>query len=205
MKLKTAKRNGILAAAGCAALLVAGLTAHAESAKWLTDFEQAKKQARETERPILVNFSGSDWCGWCIRLDKEVLSQAEFKTYAKDNLVLFNADFPRSTKLPEKEAKQNQKLARQFGVQGFPTVFLVAADGKTAIAKTGYQPGGAKNYVDHIAALITDHEAKNDGKQDAAATTTPKGPKPNEYDAENDRHWNADHGHWHPGRPPAGK
>ncbi len=170
---------------------------------WHDDFEKAKTEAAKTGRPILVNFSGSDWCGWCIRLDKEVFSKDAFKKYAKDNLILFNADFPQNTKLPKKEAEQNQKLAQQFGIPGFPTVLLLASDGKTVIAKTGYQQGGPEKYIKHLAGLIMNHKMKKSGKQDAEAT--PKKPKPNEYDAENNRYWNADHGHWHPGRPPAAK
>lgn len=182
------------------------LAVHSASAGmegWLNDFAKAKAEAERTGRPILVNFSGSDWCGWCIRLDNEVLSKAAFKTYAKDNLVLFNADFPRNVKLPEKEAKQNEELAQQFGLQGFPTVLLVEADGKTVIARTGYRPGGPTGYVEHLAELIADHKANDSGAESAAEATTPKTPKPNQYDAENDRYWNADHGHWHPGRPSA--
>ena len=88
---------------------------------WVDDFEQAKKLAAEKGVPILVNFSGSDWCGWCIRLDREVFGEAEFKKYAAENLVLFIADFPRRKELPEKTAKQNRDLAEKIGIMGFPT------------------------------------------------------------------------------------
>ncbi len=158
---------------------------------WLTDFEQARKQAAEKSRPILVNFSGSDWCGWCIRLDNEVLDQAEFKAYAKDNLVLFIADFPRQKKLPEQTERQNRALLERYGVRGFPTVLLVNAKGDV-IGRTGYRPGGAQAYVEHIKALVAE------GKAEPPART----PEPYEYDAENDRYWHPGHGHWHRGRPP---
>jgi len=121
---------------------------------WLRDFEAAKKAAGEKKRPILVDFSGSDWCGWCMKLDKEVLSQKAFKDYAKDNLVLFVADFPQKKKLPEMETKQNEKLAKTYKVRGFPTVLLLDAEGKT-LAETGYKPGGAEKYVAHIKELLT--------------------------------------------------
>ncbi|MCA9777431.1 MAG: thioredoxin family protein, partial [Candidatus Eremiobacteraeota bacterium] len=62
---------------------------------WLTDWEAAKAQAQRTNKPILINFTGSDWCGWCIRLKKEVFSQEEFKSWAGQKVVLFEADFPR--------------------------------------------------------------------------------------------------------------
>lgn len=177
--------------------------AQAASEGWLTDFEQAQAQAKETRRPILVNFSGSDWCGWCIKLDKEVLQESKFKSYAKDNLVLFNAGFPRKKALPEKEAKQNQGLAERYSIEGFPTVLLLDTKG-AVIARTGYRPGGPTGYVEHLSELIAAHKTEASGAESAAGATTPKTPKSNEYDAENDRYWNADHGHWHPGRPPAG-
>lgn len=166
MKQKTRiKRSIIITAIG---LIFAVQTVWAGMEGWLNDFEEAKTQAAKTGRPILVNFSGSDWCGWCIRLDKEVLSKNAFKNYAKDNLVLFNADFPRSTKLPEMEAKQNAELAEQFEIQGFPTLLLLEADGKTVIAKTGYQKGGAENYVKHIKELLSDYQERKSGAQDTA-------------------------------------
>ena len=125
----------------------------AAAAVWLRDFEAAKRAAGEMKRPILVDFSGSDWCGWCMKLDKEVLSQKAFREYAKDNLVLFVADFPRKKQLPEPEVKQNKELARTYKVRGFPTVLLLDAEGKT-LGETGYQPGGAEKYVTHIKHLI---------------------------------------------------
>ena len=121
--------------------------------KWETDFEKAKAEAVRRNVPILVNFSGSDWCGWCIRLDGEVFSKDGFKAFAKGNLVLFQADFPMKKKLPEQISKQNKALAEKYGVKGYPTVLLLDKKGKL-LARTGYQPGGAKKYVKHIKELI---------------------------------------------------
>ena len=122
--------------------------------QWMTDFDAAKQKAKEENKHILIDFSGSDWCGWCIKLDKEVFSQKEFKSYAKENLILVLADFPRDrSKQTEEVQKQNKKLAEEFKVDGFPTVFLLGPDGKT-VAQTGYQAGGAEAYVDHIKKLI---------------------------------------------------
>lgn len=120
---------------------------------WLTDFAKAQKTAAEKKLPILVDFSGSDWCGWCIKLDKEVFSQEDFKKFAKDNLVLFLADFPRRKQLPDAEGKQNEELAAKYQVEGFPTVLLLDASGKV-LAQTGYQSGGAAAYVKHIKQLL---------------------------------------------------
>lgn len=127
--------------------------AEAEKDLWLTDFEQAKKTAVAKKVPILVNFTGSDWCGWCMRLDKEVFSREAFKSYSKESLVLLKIDFPRKIKLPDGTVAANGKLADQFGIQGFPTIVLLDAEGKE-ITRTSYRQGGAEAYVDHLKALL---------------------------------------------------
>ena len=120
---------------------------------WLTDLEQAKKTAAEKKLPILADFSGSDWCGWCIKLDSEVFSKKEFKDFARGNLVLFMADFPRTKKQDEKTRKQNAELMKKYEVEGFPTVLMMDAEGKV-FARTGYEPGGAAAYIAHLKELI---------------------------------------------------
>ena len=122
---------------------------------WTTDFEEAKRMAAEKGVPILADFAGSDWCGWCIRLDREVFTQKVFKEYAGTNLVLFLADFPAKKRQPENVAKQNRKLQEKYGIQGFPTVILLDKSGKV-IARTGYRRGGADAYIEHIKKLIED-------------------------------------------------
>ena len=107
-----------------------------KKAVWLTDFETATKKAAELDQPILADFTGSDWCIWCIRLDEQVLSEKAFKDFAKDNLVLFKADFPQRKKQDEDVKKQNQELLKKYGVRGFPTVLLLDAKGKV-LARTG--------------------------------------------------------------------
>lgn len=120
---------------------------------WLTDFEAAKKLAAEKNVPILADFSGSDWCGWCIKLDNEVFSKDVFKEYAKDNVILFLADFPSRKPQPEEVKKQNEALKNKYGIRGFPTVLLLDAEGKV-LERTGYQQGGAEAYVEHIKDLL---------------------------------------------------
>ncbi|MFT5241419.1 MAG: thioredoxin-related protein [Candidatus Promineifilaceae bacterium] len=120
---------------------------------WLTDFDAAKKLAAEKNVPILADFSGSDWCGWCIKLDKEVFQKDNFKTYAKDNVVLFLADFPNKGKQTDAVKKQNKGLAETYKVQGFPTVLLLGADGKV-LGRTGYKPGGPDAYITHVKSLL---------------------------------------------------
>lgn len=133
--------------------LVLGSTSFAADVEWLTDFDKAKELAAEKELPILVNFSGSDWCRWCVKLSDEVLTHDEFAEYASENLVLFVADFPRFSEQDEDEAAQNQELADTYGIRGFPTVLLLDAEGNL-LAQTGYQQGGPEAYVTHLQGLL---------------------------------------------------
>ena len=127
--------------------------APAKSEKWLDDFTAAKAAAKKDGRPILANFTGSDWCPWCIKLEKEIFSQKAFQDYASSNVVLFMADFPRQKHLPPKVQEQNEKLQAEYKIQGFPTVLLLDADGQV-IGQTGYQKGGAEPFVANLKELI---------------------------------------------------
>lgn len=129
---------------------------------WITDFEEATAQATQRGIPVLANFSGSDWCGWCIKLGREVFSEKDFATFAQTGLILFLADFPAKTVLPEKLRAQNERLAQEYAVRGFPTVLLLDPKG-AVLARTGYRPGGATSYVDHLKKLI-----KQDGEPEKA-------------------------------------
>ena len=124
---------------------------------WLTDFTRAKEVAAQQNKIILADFSGSDWCGWCIKLDQEVFGKKIFKQYAEKNLVLLFLDFPRSKSQSQGLKKQNRELLKEYGVRGFPTVLLLDQDGEV-IAKTGYRRGGAKAYVEHLKKLIESTE-----------------------------------------------
>ncbi|RMH74053.1 MAG: thioredoxin family protein [Gemmatimonadetes bacterium] len=121
--------------------------------EWQTDFAKAQNQANQQGKYLLLNFSGSDWCVWCRRLNDEVFSQPEFKTYARQHLVLAVADFPRYQHLPENLKRQNERLKATYGVKGFPTVILFNPKGEF-VTQTGYQHGGAAAYVKHLKAFI---------------------------------------------------
>ncbi len=110
----------------------------AEPGQWTMDFEAAKKVAAEKDLPIIMNFTGSDWCHWCIHMDKEVFAKDGWKTYAKDNAVLVLLDFPRDPmKVPKRYKEQNEKLKNTYQVQGFPTYFVLDSDGETVLGKLG--------------------------------------------------------------------
>lgn len=121
--------------------------------EWLVNYSQALELAEEYKKPILINFTGSDWCIWCKRLSKEVFSEKDFIDYARENLILLKLDFPKSIQQSSEEKRQNESLANQFGIQGFPTILILDSKGKE-IARTGYQPGGSEQYVKHLRSLI---------------------------------------------------
>ncbi len=120
---------------------------------WMTDYEAALERAEEVGRPVLVNFTGSDWCPPCIRLEAEVFSQPEFRRFAEKELVLLIVDFPRRKELPSELQQQNQELAERYGIRGFPTIVLLNHEG-AVIGQTGYRPGGVEKYVEHLEGLL---------------------------------------------------
>ena len=123
----------------CAALLaLVSLTSAEAKNGWLTNFKEAQEQAKSSKKLVLVDFTGSDWCGWCIKLDKEVFSTPEFQEYASKNLVLMEADFPRRKDLPSEVKAQNERLAQDLGIQGFPTLVVFDSEGKK-LAEFGYE------------------------------------------------------------------
>jgi len=124
------------------ALLLAG----DDHSAWLTDWNKAATSAKKHKRLILTDFTGSDWCGWCIKLKKEVFNTAEFKAWAKDNVVLLELDFPRRTKQADELKAQNQKLMKKYGIRGFPTILFLDADGNKK-GKMGYMKGGPKAWI----------------------------------------------------------
>ncbi|MDA3799295.1 MAG: thioredoxin family protein [Kiritimatiellae bacterium] len=121
---------------------------------WTTYSKAALDKAKKENKYILMDFTGSDWCGWCIKLDKEVFSKPEFITYATNNLVCIEVDFPSKKKLSPEQKKINDKLAQDYGVRGFPTIYILKPDGKTVAGKTGYQAGGSAAYVKHLQDII---------------------------------------------------
>lgn len=137
-------------------LMLVGLgvsVAEVAELEWLTDFEEAKTLAAEKGLPILADFTGSDWCGFCIRLKDEVFETEPFGSYAAENLVLLQLDFPMRKKLPEALQAQNEELRVHFGVRGFPTIVLMDAEGEE-LARTGYRRGGPGPYIEHLKELL---------------------------------------------------
>ncbi len=124
-----------------------------EPGTWIDNWEKAIQTATAEDKLILVNFTGSDWCGWCIKLAKEVFDHNEFKDYAKENLVMLKLDFPRNIPQSSELISQNRQLQEHFGIRGYPTILLVNGEGEE-VARTGYQQGGAAKYVEHLKDLV---------------------------------------------------
>ena len=107
-------------------------------AGWSEDYKGSLSKAKEEKKKVLLDFTGSDWCGWCIKLDKEVFSQDEFKKLAEKELVLVELDYPRSKTLPEELKKQNAGLKDKFKIDGYPTIIQVSSSGRELKRWVGY-------------------------------------------------------------------
>ena len=135
--------------------LLTGLTllqARGEEPKWLTDVPKAQAEAKTEHKLVMLDFTGSDWCGWCIKLHKEVFSQPEFADYAKKNLVLVEVDFPRTKQQSEALKKANQALQAKYKVEGYPTIIVLNGEGKK-VGELGYEPGGPKTFIAELEKL----------------------------------------------------
>jgi protein disulfide-isomerase len=129
---------------------------------WLVNVEEAYELSKKTNKPILANFTGSDWCGWCKKLSAEVFDTDEFNEWAKDNVILLELDFPRRTKLPQQQEVQNRSLQQAFKVTGFPTIWMFdlnkSEEDKSfqlqAYGKTGYVRGGPEKYTKELDKMV---------------------------------------------------
>jgi len=122
------------------------VTALAHGASWLTDLNAGRAQAAKEGKNLLINFTGSDWCQWCIKLNQEIFSQPEFDVFASKNLVLVEVDFPKRKAQAAATQKANATLLTQFKVEEFPTLIVVNPQGKI-VHRRGYLPGGPKPFV----------------------------------------------------------
>jgi thioredoxin-related protein len=137
-------------------LLILGLTTNVT---WLGDFSEAKQEAFKLHKLILINFSGSDWCGPCIRERKEILENEAFTKYAAENLVLVRADFPRQKKnqLSKEQTKRNELLADKYNPDGkFPYTLLVDGNGKVLKDWDGFPDESPEQFVKQINSYSAD-------------------------------------------------
>lgn len=127
--------------------------AFAHASGWLESFPEATARATREGKPILVQFTGSDWCHWCRVLDAEVFNTPHFKNWAQERVVLLLLDFPRRKKLPPALQAQNRALVQHYGVQGYPTVLFLTPDG-TKIGESGYRKGGPRNWIAEAESIL---------------------------------------------------
>ncbi|MEC3907064.1 thioredoxin family protein [Tamlana sp. 2201CG12-4] len=133
---------------------------NAQELKWYADINKALEVAGKENKTLMLFFTGSDWCGWCKRLQREVFNTSDFEVWSK-NVVLVELDFPRRTVLDEATRTQNYQLQKIFRVRGYPAVFFVNAekmdDGRTnlkSLGRTGYVHGGAKKWIDVANSIV---------------------------------------------------
>jgi protein disulfide-isomerase len=141
LRVKNLLLTGLLASG-----LLFSASARAESA-WTTDYKKAQEEAKANHKLVLLDFTGSDWCGFCFQLDKAILSQPQFKDYASKNLVLVEIDFPRRKSQSLETRKQNQELAERYQVEGFPTLVVLNGEGKTIWRYDGLYTGGLAAFL----------------------------------------------------------
>jgi len=120
---------------------------------WLNDYKKAQQEAKASNKFLLLDFTGSDWCGWCKRLEQEILSQSQFENYARENLVLLEVDFPRAKPQSPELRKQNQELAQQYQIEGFPTIVVLNGDGQKLWQYDGYFPDGLAAFIAQLEKL----------------------------------------------------
>ena len=136
-----------------AVLVISSMTIQAQELTWHTDVNKASELSIKTKKPLMLFFTGSDWCGWCIRLQKEVFKTPEFIKWANENVTLVELDFPRRKQLEPNLAAQNRNLEQMFAVRGYPTVWFVTptlVDGKVSfkqLGSTGYVANGPQGWL----------------------------------------------------------
>jgi thioredoxin-related protein len=155
------KFTATLSLAAISALALSA-NAHAKGGEgWVTDFAKAKQTAAKEKKDLLIDFTGSDWCGWCIKLREEVFDLDAFKKEAPKHFVLVELDYPRNKSGMSKELlAQNERLKNEYAITGYPTIWLTDAEGRP-YAKTGYQRGGAEKYLEHLAELRQKREERD--------------------------------------------
>jgi len=130
-----------------AAVAAFALTAAVRAADWTEDYASAVAQAKRENKMVLLDFTGSDWCVWCQRTDKEVFETQKFKDFADQKLVLVRLDFPREKAQSDAVKAQNSGLKDKYAIEGFPTLIAIKPDGSTIFTQVGYKEGGPDAFI----------------------------------------------------------
>ena len=120
---------------------------------WLTDYRKSLETASGEKKAVLLDFTGSDWCVWCIRLRKEVFETAKFSKYSSNNLVLVESDFQNRKSQSDESRKQNRELQEQLGIEGVPTIVVLNSEGKP-LGRINYVPGGPQPLIEKMESII---------------------------------------------------
>lgn len=128
-----------------------------QTVKWQTNYEQAVQQSKTTSKPLVLFFTGSDWCGWCNKLDEEAFETSEFASIVSNKFIFVKLDFPLYSNQDQQLKIQNKKLQEKFGVRSFPTVILIDPKTNQQIGVTGYRPGGGKSFADYLNKMVEDY------------------------------------------------
>jgi protein disulfide-isomerase len=130
---------------------------------WTEDFERATSQAKKENKPIFLFFTGSDWCPWCKRFDKEIAGTKEFRDLLGNTLIFVKADFPQNIKQSQATREQNEELKKRYSIKGFPTVVLLDSDLKE-IGRMGYESGGGKAFAEKVQKKLNSYLANKEKK-----------------------------------------
>jgi protein disulfide-isomerase len=145
-------------------------TVRSENVEWFTDAEAAQAKAKEEDKLVLLNFTGSDWCMWCQRLKRDVFDKPEFAQFAQTKLVLVEVDFPQHKTLPEAQQHANARLDKAYHINSYPTIILLDSDGRQ-IGRMGYLFGGASSFIAKLEKKVAKTKAKTSVAEEAAAPT----------------------------------
>jgi len=151
------------------------VSVRAADAKWYYDVPQAQAVAKKEKKLVLLDFTGSDWCGWCKKLKAEIFSTPEFNNYARTNLVLVEIDFPHYKPLSPELMATNEKLQEKYGVQGFPTILVLDSNGKEIWRLGGYAPGTPADWIRTLDVLKVRPDEGRSMKPFAASTAGKRG------------------------------
>lgn len=133
--------------------LTAGSAFALDIYNWDTNLMAAQEDAATEGKNLFVYFAGSDWCGWCDRFHREILTTSRFEGYLEENFVPVLIDFPRDIQQTEEQKEANEALAVRMGIEGFPTVIIMDGNGNE-LGRLGYLPGGPNNYISEVRSLV---------------------------------------------------
>jgi len=141
--------------------LIAATSSLAATPPWTDDWEAAKAKSKSENKPILIYMTGSDWCGWCKKLEKEVISQKAFTDFVAQHFILMEADFPKTKEQPGPLKKQNAALRKTYLNGGYPTMYVLDADGKKLSKDLGELEGGVNGYLAKLKEFLPKDKASS--------------------------------------------